>query len=81
MDKNATSKHIKTEELCDKCRYGFYNNCLRSLCECAKCPRYVPDAPPSNWRDVKTCQCLTIKEGEECPYYKHCMEESDHAEN
>lgn len=48
---------IKTDELCDKCKFGECPS--EGLCSIAKCEMWKKDV----------CQCLTIAEGEDCPYY------------
>lgn len=69
------TNNIKTEDLCARCRYGFYNNCFVRDAPCAKCPRYDPGAPSDGWRNVKTCQCMQIREGDTCPYFEEAVKD------
>lgn len=68
-----TMRHVKTDALCDRCRYGFRHNCSivpESGNHCAECPMYDPDAPDRGWRNVASCYCLTVRTGEICDRFE-----------
>lgn len=48
---------VKTPDLCRQC--VFSNSLCRESCD--GCPRFDPSGP--------ICKCVTIKVGEECPYF------------
>lgn len=49
---------IKTDALCEKCKYSFQPWCIRN--GCFTCPQHSTSIH---------CKCLTIKKGEDCPYF------------
>lgn len=51
---------VKTQELCESCKYSFNNWCKNT--NCSDCPQ--------NIKYGKTCKCLKIKKGEECLMYQ-----------
>lgn len=50
-------ERVKSQELCFRCLYSFDNSCVRKACK--ECSQDLGD----------TCKCLTIKQGEECPWF------------
>ena len=49
---------MKTEKLCEKCKYYFSVWCTRHSCE--DCPQHFAGIG---------CRCLAIMDGETCPFY------------
>lgn len=49
---------IKTQELCSKCNFGYGPTCFEGN-GCHKCAM----------KNKKGCLCLTIKKGQNCPYF------------
>lgn len=49
---------IKTQELCEKCKYSFQPWCFKN--DCPTCPQHSLSLH---------CKCLTIAKGENCPDY------------
>lgn len=50
---------IKTQELCEKCKYAFGDYCIGGGCTVCL----------MNTNDKNRCKCLTIKKGQDCPYF------------
>ena len=61
---------IKVQELCEKCKYGFNNQC--SVPGCRGCPQYDSKAGYG-----KSCLCLTVKKGEPCNMYEEAEGSGD----
>lgn len=60
FDRWFKRKHIKTEALCDSCKFNVSTYCMKG--RCTECPLASIFSPH--------CRCLTIKKGKKCPYYK-----------
>ena len=50
---------IKTDALCEKCKYAFGDYCIGG--GCIECPMKI--------NGESRCKCLTIKKGQACPYF------------
>lgn len=51
---------VKNDDNCSKCKYDIYNDSCR-LVSCTWCKNFGDTA--------HTCNCLTVEDGEECPYF------------
>ena len=60
---------LRSNELCDSCRYGMNNDLCCGRTDCAICEmRYKPESPTR--RNAKNgCYCLSLNEGDPCKYY------------
>lgn len=66
---NSKRVFIKTEELCDKCKYSAYKTCI-VIDKCTSCPQY--NNVSFETKTTKThCKCNSIEYGMLCPYYKN----------
>lgn len=54
---------------CDKCVFGMKHNCYKSVTQCYVCERY---------KGQMRCECDTIEDQENCPYFKP-IKENDNA--
>lgn len=51
---------IKSDTLCDKCKFGAENDCYTA--DCSNCPMNIPNSAPR-------CKCGFIEGGKPCPYF------------
>ncbi|MBE6928048.1 MAG: hypothetical protein E7467_06125 [Ruminococcaceae bacterium] len=60
---------IKSKDLCQACKYDFYNWC-QAVCggECGICDNKNGDGK---------CFCLIVKANTPCPYFKEVQNEAD----
>lgn len=57
------SDHIKSADLCNRCRYAFDRHCSEKMQgNCAGCVMDATGKPGG-------CKCLTIKPNTPCPYF------------
>lgn len=56
--------HIKSEGLCERCKYGAHNDCKEM--RCIDCPLQIGSRPDGG----AACVCTSIKKGSPCKYYQ-----------
>lgn len=63
------SVHIKSADLCNRCRYAFDRHCSEKMQgNCAGCVMDV------TWK-LRGCKCLTIKVNTPCPYFEEVKDD------
>ncbi len=58
---------VKNNDNCRKCKYDTYSLC--SIFNCRTCPLHLEDAEETETHGYVYCRCLTVEQGNECPYY------------
>ena len=57
------SDHIKSNDLCARCRFEFFRHCEGKMRgNCFGCVM-------NYFENTSECKCLTIKENTPCPYF------------
>ena len=49
---------IRTPETCDRCKFDIEGTWCKSASRCASCSQFK-----------MYCKCLSVKQGEPCPYF------------
>ena len=64
------SNHIKSADLCARCRYIFYRYCGGEMQRnCVSCVMYDTGEPGG-------CKCLKIKPNTPCPYFEEVKDDA-----
>lgn len=61
------SDHIKSKELCDRCRFEYFRNCSEKN-GCGDCEMDATGKPGG-------CKCFTVDWNTPCPYFEEAEDD------